>query len=118
MVFCFIATPLQPLHRSPHSKLSRSAKRAAVESCSISRTQSPARFFLGQTIEANQFLARLMTTLQHDSVFRDFQFFGQKTTKSGISFPFHCRCAELHLDRVSMLADHRVALRIRNNVKS
>ena len=45
------------------------------------------------------------------------QFFGQKTTQSGVGFPFHRRGTQLHLNRTFMLTDHFIGLRVRNDVK-
>ena len=42
----------------------------------------------------------------------------KKSDQCGISFSFHSWCAELNLDRVPVLANHCVALRIWNDVES
>jgi len=44
--------------------------------------------------------------VHHDRVFWDFQFFGQKTTQSGIRFSFRRRAAHFDLNRVAVLADY------------
>ena len=50
--------------------------------------------------------------------FWDFQFFGQKTTQSGIRFSFRRRAAHFDLNRVAVLADYLVDLGIRSDVES
>lgn len=70
-----------------------------------------------QAFDANHFVMRSLTVFENDRAFGDVQFFGQKTTQSGIRFPFYRRRAQFDLDRVAVLADNFVALRVWNDMK-
>ena len=80
--------------------------------------QSSTSVVFAQAFDANHFVTRSLTPSKGDCALRDIQFFGQKTTQSGIRFSFYCRRAQFDLDRVSVLANHDVALRIWNDVES
>jgi hypothetical protein len=70
-----------------------------------------------EIIDANHLVARSLTALQNDCALRNAQFFRQKPAQGRIRFSFHCWRPQFDLDRVSMLTDHRVALRIGNDVE-
>jgi len=53
-----------------------------------------------------------LTVFENDRAFWDVQFFSQKTTQSTIRFSFYRRGAQFDLDRIAVLADDFVALRI------
>jgi hypothetical protein len=55
---------------------------------------------------------------QNDCALRDIQLVGQKTTQSGVSFPFHRRRPQFDLNRVAMFARDLVDLPVWDNVKT
>jgi hypothetical protein len=80
--------------------------------------QSSTNLFFAHAIDANQFVARPVTVFQNDCALRDIQLVGQKTTQSGVSFPFHILCVQLYLNRAGMLAHNVVDLRVWDNVNT
>ena len=80
--------------------------------------QSSTSVVFAQAIYANHFVTRSFTVFQDDCALLDIQSVGKKTTKRGVSFSFHSWCTQLDLDRVSVLTNYGIALRIWNDVES
>jgi len=74
--------------------------------------QSSSSVVFTQAFDVNHLVTRSLTVFENDRAFWDVQFFSQKTTQSSIRFPFYRRGAQFDLDRIAVLADDFVALRI------
>src|SRR5947207_2122474 len=79
--------------------------------------QSSTSVVFAQAFDANHFVTRSLTPSKSDCALRDIQFFGEKTTQSGIRFSFYCRRAQFDPNRITVLANDFIALRIWNDME-
>ena len=75
-------------------------------------------FLFAQPFDANEFLARFLAMLEHNSGSEICNASARKLSQSGIGFSVHRWSPQLDLDRGSMFANYLVLPRIRNNVKA